>query len=479
VVETSAAWVFLYPHRALKVKRPVDFGFLDFTSLDKREWALKRELSFNKETAPELYRSVHRITHVGHDKETVFALDGAGETVEWVLEMARFEDDSVLAENPGAIEPGFAEKLGREIARFHAAARRVSPRAGVEGLAYVLGSNASLLRRLKGELDSGAVERLIETTQAEFDRHADLLVRRGEQGWVRRCHGDLHLGNIVVHHGRPLLFDCIEFNDTLSEIDVLYDLAFTLMDLRFKGLRQAANRAMNGWLDEAARQAEEPFEGLSLLPLFQAVRAAVRVHVSAWGGDILLARRYLAEAQEHLEPRAPVLAAVGGLSGSGKSSLSRALAPRLGRAPGAVVLRSDEVRKRLWNAGPLEALPKAAYAPGQSQRVYGAMIEAGRQALKAGRAVILDAVFLRREERDAAAALGAEMGVPFHGAWLELAPEVMRARVVARTGDASDADEKVLEAQLLQDPGLMEWKTVSGADPSAGAAVEVARWFEE
>ena len=479
VIETSAAWVFLYPHRALKVKRPVDFGFLDFTTLDKRQWALERELAFNRETAPELYRCVHAITRAGHDKETVFTFDGPGETIEWALEMSRFEDDSVLAENPGRIEPGFAETLGREIARFHAGARRSQPRAGIDGLAYVLGSNANLLRNLKGDLDSEAVERLVESTQAEFDRHAELLARRGEQGWVRRCHGDLHLGNIVAIGERPLLFDCIEFNDRLSEIDVLYDLGFTLMDLRFRGLRQAANRALNGWLDEAARGDQPPWEGLALLPLFQAVRAAVRVHVSAWSGDVGLARRYLIEAQHHLETPGPALAAVGGLSGSGKSSVARALAPGLGPAPGAVVLRSDEVRKRLWGRAPLEPLPKAAYGPGTSERVYAALIAEGRACLKAGRAVIIDAVFLRQSEREAVEALGAEMGVRFEGVWLELDPETARARVAARKGDASDADERVLEMQLAQDPGRVAWKKVPGLDPSAGAAVEVARWFEE
>ena len=479
VVETSAAWIFLYPHRALKVKRPVDFGFLDFTTLEKRQWALERELSFNSETAPQLYRAVHRITQAGHDKETVFAFDGAGETVEWVLEMSRFEDDSVLADNPGRIEPGFAENLGREIARFHAGARLTSPNAGIDGLAYVLASNAALIRQLKGPLDPEAVERVIEGTQAAFDAVADLLARRGEQGWVRRCHGDLHLGNIVTVDDKPLLFDCIEFNDRLSEIDVLYDLGFLLMDLRFRGLRQAANRALNGWLDEAARGAQPPWEGLRLLPLFQAVRAAVRVHVSAWGGDVVLARRYLAEAEAHLEQRPPVLAAVGGLSGSGKSSVARVLAPSLGPAPGAVVLRSDEVRKRLWGWAPLDPLPKAAYGPGTSEQVYETLIAEARAALRAGRAVIVDAVFLREQERQAVERLGREEGVRFEGAWLELDPEAARARVAARKGDASDADERVLEAQLGQDPGDVAWKKVSGLDPSAGAAVEVARWFEE
>jgi predicted kinase len=232
------------------------------------------------------------------------------------------------------------------------------------------------------------------------------------------------------------------------------------MDLAFRGELSAANRAMNAWLDEAARGFPLPdlWTGLRALPLFQSVRAAVRAHVTVNQDEADLARRYIAAAQAHLEPAGARLMAVGGLSGSGKTTHAREAALKLGAAPGAVVLRSDEIRKRLWGAAPLDRLPSEAYGPGQSERVYGAMMEAGRAALSAGRAVVLDAAFLKPGERAAAEALAAEAGVPFDGVWMDAAPEVLRARIAGRKDDASDADLKVLEMQLTLDLGEIGWR---------------------
>jgi predicted kinase len=199
---------------------------------------------------------------------------------------------------------------------------------------------------------------------------------------------------------------------------------------------------------------------LAVLPLLLSIRAAVRCHVSGQMGNRDLAVRYLDAALSHLEPVSPSLAAVGGLSGSGKSRRARVIAPGLGAAPGAVVLRTDEIRKRLWGAGALDRLPQEAYAPGFGERVYGEMLRAARLCLAAGRAVVLDAVFLKPEERDAAERLASEMGVPFEGEWLTVSPDLLRRRVAARRGDASDADLEVLERQLQADPGPLRWRTV-------------------
>ena len=457
VIETSIAWVFLFEDRALKLKKPVDFGFLDFTSIGQRRWASEREVDFNRETAPDLYRCVHAVTR---DAAGRLALDGEGEAVDWLVDMRRFDDSGLLSNNPQDVEGPLAETLGREIARFHAAAQRSEDAAGRDCIAYVLNSNAKLLRRKAEVLGAGAVEQLIAETQAVFDRLSPLLLERGRAGFARRCHGDLHLGNIVVEHGKPVMFDCIEFNDTFSQIDVLYDLGFLLMDLCFRDVRPAANRALNAWLDEAARGFPHQglWSGLELLPLVQSVRAAVRAHVTVNQDETELARRYVAAAQAHLEPAAPRLMAVGGYSGSGKTTFARGRAAGMGAAPGAVVLRTDEIRKRLWGRAPLERLPPEAYGPGQSGPVYAAMFDAARDALAAGSAVVLDAAFLRPGERDAAEALARDVGVPFEGVWMEAAPEVLRARVAARKDDASDADLNVLEAQLAFDVGEVRWR---------------------
>jgi aminoglycoside phosphotransferase family enzyme/predicted kinase len=466
VVDTSLARVFLFRDWVLKLKKPVDFGFVDFTTLEKRRWALERELAFNRETAPDYYRAVLPVVR---DAGGRLSLGGEGEAVEWVLEMRRFPDGAVLADQPGRIDGGLAERLGREIARFHASARRVTE--GGEQIAYVLASNAQLLRAQVHRLGGAEVlEPVLAATEAAYGRAAPLLAERARAGFVRRCHGDLHLGNIFLDRGEPVLFDCIEFNDVLSEIDVLYDLAFLLMDLGFRGAIAAANRALNGWLDEAARGLGEAglWEGLRLLPLFQAVRAAVRVHVTLHQGQDALARDYLAAAAAHLAPTRSGLTAVGGLSGSGKSTYARRIAPGLGAAPGAVVLRSDEIRKRLWGSGPLERLPKAAYAPEEGERVYAAMLSAARRCLDAGRWVILDAAFLRPPERAAAERLAEAAGVPFDGIWMGGDPDALRARVAARTGDASDADLAVLERQLAFAVGAIGWRPPDDAGDLRG-----------
>jgi aminoglycoside phosphotransferase family enzyme/predicted kinase len=463
VHETPAAKVFVGPERVLKIKKPVDFGFLDFTTLDKREWAIRRELAFNRETAPDVYRAVHAVVRsasgdLGLDDGDQAADDG--DVVEWALEMRAFTGP-VLADRPDRVDGALAERLGREAARLHGRAAISTARRGAAILDYVLTSNADQLRSLGKTLDQDAVELLIARSREAFDALAPLLDRRGAAGLVRRCHGDLHLGNIVVEEDRPILFDCIDFNDALREIDVAYDIAFLLMDLGFRGRRCAANRVLNAWTDEAARSlADAAWESLALLPLSQSMRAAVRVHVSGHGGAEELARALLDTALRHLAPSPPKLFAVGGFSGSGKSTLGRALAPKLGSAPGAVVLRSDEIRKRLWGVGPKDRLPQEAYGVERSQVVYGEMLRAARQCLDAGWAVVLDAAFLNFAEREAAEALGAELGLSFQGLWLQAPAEVLRQRIRNRVDDASDADEVVLEGQLARDVGEMTWRRV-------------------
>jgi len=454
VIETHIAAVFLVGDRAYKLKKAVDLGFLDFSSRDKRMWAIRRELDFNRKTAPDVYLAV---TQVVRRPDGAMAFDEAGQPLENALVMRRFDPEAVLSNAPERVQDDFAEALGRQVAAMHAAADVKA--GGAEALHYVIRSNARHLTDLAPVLGTGLIQALLAATDAEFDRRKALLEARGAAGQVRRCHGDLHLANILEENGKAVLFDCIEFNDTLSEIDVLYDIAFLLMDLVFRGQGGGANRVLNGYLDEAARSfGERMLGGLIALPLFMSVRAAVRAHVSAHNGDHALARAYVEAAMKHLSWPKPELRAVGGLSGSGKSTYARALAPSLGAPPGAVVLRSDEIRKRLWGRKPSEPLPAEAYAEGQSQRVYGVMMREAGLILDAERSVVLDAVFLNPEDRAAAEAAAAAAKVPFEGVWLTAPPEVMAERIAGRTGDASDADAKVLQQQLAKDPGAIGWR---------------------
>jgi len=444
-IETSCAQVFLSGGQAFKIKRPVDYGYLDYSTTHKRRWALERELRFNRLAAPDIYL---RVGFVTREADGSLALDGEGEVLEHVLEMRRFDENAVLAERPWAIDGDLADQLGRTTARFHETAE---VREGEDGgaLSYTVHSNARVLATFKDRLGEGPVQRLIDLTQTALDQAKPLLERRGQAGLLRRCHGDLHLGNVLLENGAPVLFDCIEFNDALGEMDVLYDLGFLLMDLDFRRRTDAANRVLNAWLDETDRyMPQDHLTGLALLPLILSVRAGIRTHVNAFAGDLPAAQAYLAKALEHLEPKPLSLTAIGGLSGTGKSTLARMTAPGIGNAPGAVVLRTDEVRKRLFGAGPLTKLGKDAYGAETHARVYDKMRREAADVLAAGRSVILDATFLDEAERGRVESLARNAGVQFAGVWLQSDPELLRQRVAARTGDASDADLAVLEAQL-------------------------------
>jgi aminoglycoside phosphotransferase family enzyme/predicted kinase len=464
-IDTACAHVFLQGPVALKVKRHADLGYADFSTPERRLWALERELEFNRPAAPGIYRAVRPITR---EADGSLAVDGAGETVDHLLEMRRFDETAVLSARPEVVDGELAERLGRSIADFHAQAPP-RPAGGLTALSWTIGSNAQILRAIP-ELDQARIETLIAATEAELERQAPLLAHRSATGFARRCHGDLHLGNILLEDGRPVLFDCIEFSDLLSDLDAQYDLAFLLMDLAFRDRRDAAVRTMSAYLDQAARSfPPEIWEGTAALPLMLATRAAVRAHVEAHSGRPEVAMAYVEAAIAHLSPAPPVLAAVGGLSGSGKSTFARAVAPELGSSPGAVILRTDEVRKRLLGIAPTDPAPDAAYAPQAMARTYDEMLANARTLLKAGRAVVLDASFIDAGLRAHAEALAAECGVPFRPAWLRAPAEVLEARIVSRSGDASDAGLEVLRDQLARGDLGVTWPQVDVAGPVQAA----------
>ena len=466
--ETACARVFLAGDTAFKVKRRVSLGYLDYSTPDLRLWALERELAFNQAAASDIYRAVRRVTRAASGS---LELDGRGPVVEHVLEMRRFDEDAVLSAQPWALDGDLAEALGRTVAQAHADAPLRPNGGGGKALKYTIDSNAKLIRELAPQLGAERVEALVAATDAEYFRRKPLLDARRDQGFARRCHADLHLGNILLEHGRPVLFDCIEFNDVLSEIDVQYDLAFLLMDLDFRRRRDAAVRALSAYVDAASRTfPAELIDGLAALPLMLSVRAGVRTHVSAHSGDLTAASAYLDAAIAHLDPPPASLTAVGGRSGSGKSSFARLIAPGLGASPGAVILRSDEIRKRLAGAAADAILPDAAYGPGTDQPVYDAMFAEAERLLAAGRAVALDATFLKPELRARAAVTAQAAGVPFEGVWLDAAPDTLAARIAGREHDASDATLATLKAQLAADPGPLDWTLIDASGPVEAAA---------
>jgi aminoglycoside phosphotransferase family enzyme/predicted kinase len=427
----------------------------------------------NRRTAPELYKHVVPVTRESGGE---LRLGGTGEAVDWLVEMKAFDQAQLLdrVAKREVLPTGVARALGDTIAAFHDRAEVAAAFGGAKDIAAIIAGNAEAFAACPaGIFDPRDVSTVTENCRRELAAQTSLLNRRRTAGKVRRCHGDLHLGNICLIAGCPVLFDCLEFDERLSAIDVLYDLSFLLMDLIGHGLVGDANMVLNRYLD---RRHGDEADGLALLPLFLALRAAIRAHVTAARAASAKpdAYRYLHMASDFFRPARPRLVAIGGLSGSGKSTMAYRLAPGIGPAPGARVIRSDVIRKRLFGVSPEDRLPADAYAADITRRVYGNMIDEAARCLAAGHSVVLDAVFLREDEREAAADTARRAGVPFVGVWLEAPANILEKRVAARRDDASDADAAVLHKQLTIDPGPLDWMRVD-AGKGDEAFVTVAR----
>lgn len=465
-IDTHAASIFLTATRAWKIKRPVDLGYLDFSAADARHAALVAEDRLNRRTAPRLYHGVHAITRGGNGE---LSLDGSGTPVDWLLEMERFPDDALLSDRAarGRLDPGVGLALGDAIARFHGMATIIVGPGAARRFQKVVEANCVAMARYPDQLDPGRSQALADRIDALSKEQAPRLEARGRRGHVRRCHGDLHLANIALIDGKPTPFDCLEFDDELATIDMLYDLGFLLMDFWRRDLPAEANLLANRYLD--LMPAEE--DAIGLLPLFMAVRAQIRAHVAAarsvQGLDPAArseAAEYLVLAETLLQPVKPRLVAIGGLSGTGKSTVARHVAGALGRPPGARIVRSDVLRKQ--RAGlPLEVrLPPRAYTDTERRAVYADLLDHVRRILRDGQAVVADAVFADEDDRAALAKVAAEVGISFTGIWLDAPEEIRAARVVARGPDPSDATQAVVHAQAAASPPPpVDWPAVSAA----------------
>ncbi|MPZ56581.1 MAG: AAA family ATPase [Rhizobiales bacterium] len=466
-IDTHAASVFLFPERALKIKRAVRFPFLDYLTLELRRAACEAELAVNRPFAPQIYR---RVIPVTRESDGSFAIGGAGEPVEWAVEMARFDENRTLdhlAER-GEIDAALADALGRAVAAAHAQTQVAEAEPWITAIGDYVDEHASVFGAAPDLFPPDDAATLTQASRAAFARIRPLLEARGDRGLIRRCHGDLHLGNIVVLDGKPVLFDAIEFDPVIASGDVLYDLAFLLMDLFARNLTHAANVVFNRYLVETDRDAD--LDGLAALPFLLSMRAAIRAKVTAarlrqdpkHDRDAIAAaaRKYFHLALQLIMPSTPKLIAVGGLSGTGKSLLARMLAPRVPPVPGAVLLRSDVERKRLFGVGETERLPKDAYTPEVSARIYAALEGKARTVIAAGHSAVVDAVFAMPEERRALADIARRARVPLHGLFLTADLAVRLQRVGGRRGDASDADAAVVTQQEEYPLDAMDWTAV-------------------
>ena len=465
-METHISLIFLAGDRAYKLKRAVKLPYADFSTCALRLAACEKEIALNSKTAPDLYLGVRRINR---DRSGRLSFDDAGVTIDAVVEMRRFEQECLFDRMAvgGTLTPALMTGLAGEIARFHKGAPVVHAESGSANMRGVLDVNAAGFAT-SHIFDAHMIEAFDGRFRRALEGHRDLLDRRAKAGMVRRCHGDLHLRNICLLDGRPQLFDCIEFNDQIATVDVLYDLAFLLMDLWHRDLPAFANLVMNRYLDETGDE-----DGFVLLPFFMAVRAAVRAHVTATqaetadsGKDELIraARSYFGLALALLNTISSRLFAIGGMSGSGKTTIAERLAPMIGAPPGARIIESDRIRKAIFGVPPETRLGAEAYRPEISADVYRELCSRSCAVAVDGGAVIADAVFDKPRNRAMVEKAARDANVAFTGIWLDADPAVLRKRVAERKGGPSDADLTVLESQLQQGAGEIRWKRVPAGD---------------
>ncbi len=457
-IETQGAVIFLRGDEAIKIRRAIRLPFLDYSTLEKRRAAAEAEIALNRPHAPQIYRDAAPIRKTRDG----YGLDSDGEIVEWATRMRRFDEEATLDKLAarGALKLETIGDLATTIHALHAEAAICEAAPAIVAMRRWIEQNAEAFASRPGIFPADATASLTARSRAALERATPLLLARGADKRIRRCHGDLHLGNIVLLDGRPTPFDAIEFDDSIATGDILYDLAFAVMDLWERDLRGHANQLLNGYL---ALGDAENYAALALLPLFLSVRAAIRAKVEANAHARSAARRYFDFAGRFLDPAPPRLVAVGGLSGTGKSALAAALSPDIGMAPGAVWLRSDVERKHLFGVDEHTRLPDAAYAAGVGREIYGRLIDKARRALTAGAAVLIDATHAHAAERGGVVALAAECDVPFVGIWLDAPLATRLQRIAARRGDASDADEQVARRQMaepLREPG---WRAVDAS----------------
>lgn len=394
-------------------------------------------------------------------------MGGPGDPVDWLLEMRRFPDGALFGAmaDRGELDEAMLLRLADRIAASHANAETIPEIDGEEAMRSVVKGNGHSLGAFPALFPGTEKARLIADQLALVKTHGRLLSGRGRAGRIRHVHGDLHLANIALVDGRPTLFDCLEFDRRLASIDILYDLAFLLMDLWQRDLRGEANIVFNRYWDVAG----EDEDGVALMPLFLSVRATIRAHVlaasAARTGDhegIERAKACFALAARMLERAEARLVAIGGLSGSGKSTLARVIGGAFDPAPGARILRSDVLRKRLAGVPPETALPSSSYSRESSAAVYAEIARRAGAVAATGHSVIVDAVFAEAAHRTLIEQTAIGAGVRFDGVWLDASIDERLSRVEGRRADASDADGPVVRAQEGLGLGAIEgWRTVS------------------
>ncbi len=461
VIETHISRVLLAGEFAYKIKKPVRFPFLDFSELKARRYFCDEELRLNRRTAPSLYLDVVAIT----GSSAAPAIGGSGAAIEYAVRMRRFAQEDLLDRRAreGRLRPEEVDSLAAVTANLHAGAIRPHANTPFGAPDVVLRQALDNFTALEGLENGPEARRQLEGLRAwvgrEHDERVATFELRRREGCVRECHGDLHLGNVVLLDGIAVPFDCIEFDPGMRMIDVMNDIAFALMDLHHHDLPRLAARFLDGYL-----QITGDYAGLRVLRFYCVYRAMVRAKIAglrahqvalgdreALAADARSLQRHLALAQRFSLPERAGLMLMHGLSGSGKSTVAALLLECLD----AIRLRSDVERKRLHGLAALAASGSAPgggiYGQAQTRGTYERLLALAQDALAEGYPVIVDATFLKRAQREPFRALAASAGVPFAIVACEAPEAVLRRRLEIRArvrDDASEGDASVLAQQV-------------------------------
>lgn len=449
VLQTHASIIFLTGDYAYKLKKPVNYHFLDFSTLEKRHYYLEQELLLNKQVAADIYLEILPI----NEENGQLSLNGTGVAIEYVLKMKQFPQDCLLSQvfERGELTESDLVSLGKKVARFHRQASTsayISSFGSLEIIKQAIDENYQQTEKYIGFVQT---RQQFEETKAYTDNffanHGDWLEERQSKGMIRECHGDLHLNNMFRWQGEIQLFDRIEFNESFRFVDVIYDIAFTVMDLTAKGRKDFANIFLNTYLEQTG-----DWEGLKVLSLYLTRQAYVRAKVNSFllDGDTFseqiqaTAAHYYQLAWQYTQPQSPRLILMSGFSGSGKSTVAKVIAKYLN----AIQIRSDAVRKHLAGIELNQQGSLDIYTVEMSQKTFARLTELAELLIKLGYPVILDARYDKYAWREPLLNFAQQQQIPFSIVHCYAPLEVLKQRLESRTGDISDATSDILALQI-------------------------------
>jgi uncharacterized protein len=452
LTQTHASYVLLTGDFVYKLKKPVNFGFLDYSTVANRKHFCEEELRLNQRGAGELYLEVLAIAKQGNH----YHLGNDGEIVDYAVKMLQFPQSTLLSNmfEAGTITTADMEELGKVVAQFHAHAQTSAYISSFGEIAKIRESIDDNYRHTEKYIGRTQTQTQFVETKAYTDRyfseHPELFIDRVTGGFIRECHGDLHLRNICRWQDKILLFDCIEFNEAFRFVDTIYDVAFTMMDLEARGRKDLANRFLNTYTEQTG-----DWEGLQVLPLYLSRQAYVRAKVTSFLIDdpgipsadkdkaAKTAGDYYRQAWEYTRSHQGKLIMLSGLSGAGKSTLGKKIA----REIGGIHLRSDAIRKHLGGIPLLAKGDATLYTPEMTAKTYDRVLALGAKLAVLGFTVILDAKYDRQSLRAAAIDLAQAQGIPLEMIYCTAPEAVLRDRLQQRTGDITDATVDLLASQ--------------------------------